>query len=1463
MKRMRSALGSRLGASWLLGAAMALSFGACVDGGKAGDQRPAAQAEIGSSQANLVTAPDAPETFWVLLKQRPDLSRSRSLDWTNRGRMVHTQLTGNAIAAQAGLRDWLTSRGVKHQPFWVVNTIKVTADRATRAEIARRSDVDKILPDRTYQLPPIQRSRALPKLQNLEWGLSNIHAPEVWNSFGARGEGIVVANIDSGVQFDHSALVRQYRGNQGGGVFDHNYNWFDPANVCGKPSLAPCDNAGHGTHTMGTMVGDDGDPGTNQIGVAPHARWIAAKGCESSGCSLSSLLAAAQWVLAPTDLTGANPQPDRRPHIVNNSWGGGGGDPFYQEMVQSWIAAGIFPAFANGNEGPGCSTSGSPGDYPESYAVGAYDVSNNIAVFSSRGSSLLGGIKPNISAPGVAVRSSVPGNAYDVYSGTSMATPHLAGTVALLWSAAPAIMGDINATRALLGQTAIDTPDLSCGGTPENNNVFGEGRLDAFALVDQAPRGPTGTLKGVISGAGGPIAGATVSVTGPTKRAATTDSAGAYTMVLPVGTYQATAVAFGYVAQSAADVTITEATATVKDFALVAAPAHALSGVVRDGAGAPIPGVKVTIAATPLPPAVTDASGHYAFSSVPDGTYEVQAAAGACLDGQSKPLVLAADATLDFVLGKRVDAFGYGCQDLTASYIEAQTVVPLVGDLGTLNVPLPFDFSLYGQTYSTATLTTKGYIEFQGGKSGAYDNVQIPDRNVPNAAIYAFWDDMVVDGAASVRTDVRGVAPDRQFVIEWRDVAFYDNQALRTRFEMVLYENGRIQFQYGDGTDPRQLGGSATIGIENETGSVAFQYSFNQAALGPSSAILFSLPPSGFAKGVVTDVNDGKAVAGTEIRALQAGAVIRSTKTNGAGAYRMQLPVGSYTLEAGAHGYGQQQKPVTIAENQTVTADFALKTARAEVTPAVVQLLMPADQKRTRTLTLKNTGSLNLDFEIAEAGGKLQATVSTSRLARSGALNPSALNTRGLLAPGLRLAGWAPSSPGNVITSFAPTGMQLAWGVGYSGNVWLSDPPAGKHDAEFTPAGAATGRAYDHSWVTDWPADMAYDAGRKLVCQLNVGGDNGIYCWDPNTGAVAGSIAGNFPWSAQSQRGLAYRSDDDTFYVAGWNEGTVYHVKGLSHADKGAVVGSCRPADGSIAGLAWNGAMGVLWASTNSPTDSIYELNPDDCTVLSVLPHPATGGFQGGGLEMDENGNLWTISQNPNRVYLVESGVPAFSDVPWLAVSPTTGSVAPGQKKSLTVTVDTKGLVPGTYLASIYVRSNAGREGSLRIPVSLVVTDYQQGVAAGGDSYKDTLGDTWAADRKYSAKGWGYVQSSKTKSTSHSISGTDDPKLYKNQRIDPYAYRFDGVPNGIYQVDLRFAEFDNSSPGKRLFDVIVEEQMVLPAHDIAYEVGRYAADARTFFVEVVDGRMDVRFIPRAGSDKPVINALRVTRRPDR
>jgi subtilisin family serine protease len=424
-------------------------------------------------------------TFWIDLVAHADLSAARSVrDWDARGTAVMNTLRATADASQAGVLSMLAARGVAAQPFWISNTIRVTGDAALADALAARSDVRRVRASTTYSVEPMRVGTAQARVDALEWNIDRVNANDVWSQFGVTGQGVVVANIDTGVLYNHPALVAQYRGTKAGGGFNHNWNWFDPSEVCGNPSVVPCDNEGHGSHTMGTMVGDDG--GTNQIGVAPGAKWIAAKGCETNFCSDFALLSSAQWILAPTRLDGTNPRPHKRPNVVNNSWGGGSGDPWYQDSVDAWIASGIFPQFSNGNFGPSCGSASSPGDYPATYSAGAFDINNVIASFSARGPSQFGQIiKPNIAAPGVNVRSAWNNGNYFVISGTSMASPHVAGTVALLISAVPSLRGDIDQLRSILDQTATDTAG-TCGGTNANNNTWGQGKLDAFAAVDLA-----------------------------------------------------------------------------------------------------------------------------------------------------------------------------------------------------------------------------------------------------------------------------------------------------------------------------------------------------------------------------------------------------------------------------------------------------------------------------------------------------------------------------------------------------------------------------------------------------------------------------------------------------------------------------------------------------------------------------------------------------------------------------------------------------------------------------------------------------------------------------------------------------------------------------------------------------------------------------------------------------------------
>ncbi|GII32891.1 hypothetical protein Pmi06nite_63330 [Planotetraspora mira] len=251
-------------------------------------------------------AKDDKATFWVRLKGAADLSAARTAKTkTEKAEQVFKAKTEKATSSQANLRKLLNAQHADFASFWIVNAVKVTGNAKLAAEIAKLPEVEQIAPDQVVRLPTPLPGKPVATVNSVEWNIDRINAPRVWDELGDRGEGVVVANIDTGVQFDHPALAAQYRGKNADGSVDHNYNWFDPAGVCAND--APCDNVGHGTHTMGTMVGGDG--GANNIGVAPGAKWIAAKGCESTSCSTASLLATGQWVIAPTDLNGQNPPP--------------------------------------------------------------------------------------------------------------------------------------------------------------------------------------------------------------------------------------------------------------------------------------------------------------------------------------------------------------------------------------------------------------------------------------------------------------------------------------------------------------------------------------------------------------------------------------------------------------------------------------------------------------------------------------------------------------------------------------------------------------------------------------------------------------------------------------------------------------------------------------------------------------------------------------------------------------------------------------------------------------------------------------------------------------------------------------------------------------------------------------------------------------------------------------------------
>ena len=388
-----------------------------------------------------------------------------------------------------------------YESFYIVNGIAVTGTEMVMNKLATFSEVAKILPNETRQLfpvktEPMKTEPAKNKKQTtgtVEWNIERVGAPAVWN-MGYDGTGVVVASIDTGVQWDHPALKEKYRGYNPANPNEPNneFNWFDAV----RGQAMPYDDIGHGTHTMGTMVGSTDD---RVIGMAPGAKWITVKAFTEAGGTDVDLLEAGEWILAPKDRNN-NPHPEMAPDVVNNSWGGGPGlDEWYRPMVQNWRAAGIFPEFSAGNTdmfnpgGPG--SVASPANYPESFATGATDRNDHLASFSLQGPSPYGEIKPEVSAPGVNICSSVPGSQYDcTYSGTSMAGPHVSGAVALMLSADASL--SVDEIEQILLDTATPKTDSQFPESP--NNGYGYGLLDALSAVSSVTTG-LGTIEGQVT----------------------------------------------------------------------------------------------------------------------------------------------------------------------------------------------------------------------------------------------------------------------------------------------------------------------------------------------------------------------------------------------------------------------------------------------------------------------------------------------------------------------------------------------------------------------------------------------------------------------------------------------------------------------------------------------------------------------------------------------------------------------------------------------------------------------------------------------------------------------------------------------------------------------------------------------------------------------------------------------------
>ncbi|MQM26927.1 S8 family serine peptidase [Glycomyces albidus] len=859
--------------------------------------------------AEIADAGDA--ELWLLFTGSPDYDAALAAD-TKEQQGVAAVAAAKAYAesSQQEAVAALEAAGADFETFWGASTIKVQADEELLADLVALDSVEQVVAAPEYDMiepiAPGGKEEASGGFQTwdavqsaaAEWGVADVGAPEVWED-GFTGEGIVVANIDTGVQFDHPALEDSYRGSNGDGTYTHDYNFYDIQDVC--EGDAPCDDDGHGTHTMGTMVGNDG------IGVAPDAEWIAVNGC----CpSIETLILAGQWIAAPTDAEGRNPDPLKAPHVVNNSWGTTipGYDPIYAEVVDLWHASGIIPVFAAGNNGSACLTMSTPGVYENVIAVGAYDEDHAIADFSSRGHGLNGTLKPDVSAPGVEVLSSLPGDEYGTGDGTSMAAPHVAGSIALLMSASPTLEGDYEAVYETITGTAVDTADDQCTGDAEANNVYGHGRIDVEDAVDEAPAGKFGSLSGTVTDQhGDPVAGARLVFEGGVVREATTDADGAYAFErIPAGRYHVTVSKFLY-GETTGSVRVGRNGAAVFDAEIERLETRTVAGQVVDGGGQGWPLDATVETAGGEAVAETDPfTGEYSLVIPAEGDWPLTVETD--YPGYRALTVDPDDAALiEVPLAEGCLAPGFGSEVLDERF-ESLAAPPgwEVVNNGEDDFPWVFDDPW---DYGNMTPGSGGYAE---ANSDASDIELLTDTDMitapfdlsaaaePTLSFANFFVDGGIGSEAEVLVSADGGAT-------WEQV-WYTNEDLEATVETV---------------DLSEWADQTAVQLKfhfTDNATWAFWWMVDNVRVGGCDAL-----DGGLVRGTVTDAETGDPVAGARVYDAASGA---AAVTAADGEYVLFTDAGERTLEVSAEGYAAAAATAEVADGAVTGADAEL-TAEA------------------------------------------------------------------------------------------------------------------------------------------------------------------------------------------------------------------------------------------------------------------------------------------------------------------------------------------------------------------------------------------------------------------------------------------------------------------------------------------------------------------------------------------------------
>ncbi|MBE0571151.1 MAG: S8 family serine peptidase, partial [Ignavibacteriaceae bacterium] len=800
-------------------------------------------------------------------------------------------LHSKAAMTQSNLLSYLegkTQSGevFKYESFWIANLVLVEAKLNVINELMFRLDISQIDIDAILELDkPIEVNHETEGIESIEPGLKIINAHLLW-AMGITGQGRLVMGIDTGVQLQHPALQYKWRGNH----VPYNQAWFDPSGGTTTPN--DCDY--HGSHTMGTMVGRSTTT-ADTVGVAIDAEWIAAKTICSSPHTSNSI-AAFQWALNPD----GNPATTNdMPDVISNSWY----DPdvtnecsgIYKTTFDALEAAGIAVVFSAGNAGPGVSTITKPKNI-NTNDVNVFCVANingalwlggsndPISSSSSRGPSVCGGtgsllIKPEVSAPGTSVRSCNSSGGYTTASGTSMASPHVAGAVALLKQAFPNLTG-----KQILEALYYTARDL---GTVGEDNTYGTGLIDVYAAFlslgtpDQTPPDPILNLSVIDPTSNSLTLQWTVPYDSSTNGVTNYDIRYSLSPIIDENTFNnATPLNFLgtpgiYGSTETFNVSGLNFATTYhfsikssdmwSNWSIISNPELGTTWIAPEISADPLSINQIisplsaiidtiTISNITTLPSTLDFTVSLENNTFPSELIEVKLIPksfeeivkeddidkenqlgnnGVSIDGQGGPDLFG----YEWIDSNDPNGPQYTWYSITSNPAAVQVAFPNgnLDDGWTNAISIGFPFEFYGNQYNNLYLSTNGFLSFNALSSSYITNATFPNTSLPNDIIAPFWDDL--DGRT--QGTVHYLLDNDKFYIQFTNWQKYNATGSLT-FQVVLYSNGRIMLYYNNMNATLT---SATVGIENSSGTDGLQIAYNAAYVSNGLAVKIASDP--------------------------------------------------------------------------------------------------------------------------------------------------------------------------------------------------------------------------------------------------------------------------------------------------------------------------------------------------------------------------------------------------------------------------------------------------------------------------------------------------------------------------------------------------------------------------------------------------------------------------------------------